>query len=72
MASEDPPGGLRIAQDGRERLIQLMGERGGQLPEGGDAIHVRDLGQMAPRRGLGTLPLGDVEVHDGRAPLRAG
>jgi hypothetical protein len=34
---------LRVAEDRRQRLVQLMGQRRGELPEGG---HPADVGQL--------------------------
>src|SRR5262249_60492404 len=43
IGGQEALGRLRITQNGRERLIQLMRQRRGELPHGGDARDVREL-----------------------------
>ncbi len=54
-------GGLRVAQDSRKRLIQLVRERSRQLSHGRDAHHMRELIAVAPQFGFGALALGHVQ-----------
>ena len=62
---------LGIAQDGRERLTQLVRERGGQLAHGRYPIEVRHLLLgTAPFR-LGALARADVYMGNNRPTLRA-
>ena len=43
LGGKEALGHLGVVQDRRQRLIQLMGQRRGELPQGGDATDVRHL-----------------------------
>ena len=43
-APEPAQAGLAVGDDGGQRLVDLMGDRGGELAQGGDA---RDMGELA-------------------------
>jgi hypothetical protein len=77
--------GLGIAENRRQRLIQLVGDRPGQLAEDADARQVGEFLALLVRIGFGLFAPRDVAVrHDGPAlgtpegndrhlePLRAG
>ena len=68
MPSQEAQRGLSVGQDRRERLIQLVRERGGQLADRRDAREVRQLVSAALRLELRELALGDIGPrHDGAA-----
>src|SRR5882762_5316408 len=53
-------GSLRIAQNGGERLVELVGERPGKLADQGHAGQMGDLLLLVPCFAFGALFLGDV------------
>ena len=65
---EESEAGPGVGQDPRKRLVQLVGERGGQLSHHEDAHVVRDLLAASLEVQLRGLPRGDVGAgHDGAA-----
>ena len=63
--------GLRVRHDRGERLVDLVGERRGELPERRGPQHVGELLALALRLLLRLTPARDVDVRDERAALRA-
>ena len=62
---------LRVRHDRGERLVDLVGERRGELAERRGPQHVRQLLALPLRLLLGLTPAGDVDVGHERAALRA-
>ena len=60
VVGEPSEAGFAIGDDGREWLIDLMGNRGGQFAECGDARHMSKLGLRALQRLLRQLGVGHV------------
>ena len=63
--------GLGVAQDGAERLVQFVRERGGQLAHGGDAGNVNQFVALLHDLLLRQLALGDVRLHRSRVQDRS-
>ena len=58
---------MRVREDRRQRLVQLVRDRRRQLSHGSHAVEMRDLAQVAARGGLVLPSPGDVEMHHRRA-----
>jgi len=68
---EEPLRRLRVAQDRRERLIDLVGQSAGELAEHRDPAEVRQLLALLVRLALGPPLLGDVADESDHAALAA-
>ena len=69
---DQAPGHLGVREDAGQRLLDLVGEGGGELAHRDEAAHARELVPHAARLDLGVLAVGDVQAGDhGPAALRA-
>ena len=69
-AGQDAARRLGVAEDGRERLVQLVGDGGRQLTDPGHGVDVRDLVEVPLRLAFDTLAGGHVLVRQHRATRR--
>ena len=69
---EQPLATLQVVGDGRERLVDLVRERGGHLAHGGQARQPRKLGLQLLELVLGLLPLSKVADESGEEAPVAG
>ena len=60
LTIEEAPRGLRVAEDGRQRLAQLVRERARQLAQHRDPAQVRQLAPLRAGFQLRAPPFGDV------------
>ena len=71
-AGEQPPRSLHVVADRRQRLVELVGERGGHLAHRAQARDVDELGLQFLQPRLGLLMLGEVADEAGEIGLAAG
>ena len=67
----DAPRRLRVAQDGGERLIQLVRDRGRQLADPRHHVDVRELVKVTMDLGFDAFAGGDIEMRQHGAAGRA-
>ncbi len=68
---DQPASGLRVAEDGGQRLVQLVCDGGPEFADPRHHVAVRELAEVPVHVGLGTAPRRDLLVRDDGAALGA-